>query len=149
MRISNRKIFIVTGVGLSVMMGAAIAPSASAVDESARRGGAMFDRYDTDGDGEIAVADLEARAAKRAAAMDRNNDGVITREEAREHRAAQHERRKARRFPDTNGDGVVDRVEFETAQRARFDRLDANSDGVLSADEMKSGKRQRRGGGDR
>lgn len=37
---------------------------------------------------------------------------------------------------DTNGDGVVDRAEWDSGQEARFQQLDTNKDGKLSQDEM-------------
>ena len=37
---------------------------------------------------------------------------------------------------DTNKDGAVDRAEWKAGQEARFRRLDANSDGKLSQDEL-------------
>ncbi|MGI4733051.1 MAG: hypothetical protein ACRYFW_15090 [Janthinobacterium lividum] len=40
------------------------------------------------------------------------------------------------RMADANGDGVVTRAEYLAAVDARFDRMDANHDGVLSPDEM-------------
>ncbi len=37
---------------------------------------------------------------------------------------------------DTNGDGAVDRTEWEAGQEARFKQLDTNNDGKLSQDEL-------------
>ena len=37
---------------------------------------------------------------------------------------------------DTNKDGVVDRAEWKAGQEARFKRLDTNSDGKLTQDEL-------------
>ncbi|SKA21988.1 EF hand [Enhydrobacter aerosaccus] len=37
---------------------------------------------------------------------------------------------------DANGDGVVDRTEWETGQDTRFKQLDTNKDGRLSRDEL-------------
>jgi Ca2+-binding EF-hand superfamily protein len=37
---------------------------------------------------------------------------------------------------DTNKDGAVERVEWKAGQEARFKRLDANSDGKLTQDEL-------------
>jgi hypothetical protein len=38
---------------------------------------------------------------------------------------------------DTNGDGYLDKAEITAALTARFNRMDANGDGVLSPDERK------------
>jgi hypothetical protein len=37
---------------------------------------------------------------------------------------------------DANGDGAVSAQEFEDAAKARFQRMDANHDGVIDADEL-------------
>ncbi len=37
---------------------------------------------------------------------------------------------------DTNGDGVVDRMEWDAGQDARFKQLDTDNDGKLSQDEL-------------
>ena len=37
---------------------------------------------------------------------------------------------------DTNGDGVVDRAEWQAGQEARFKQLDTDKDGKLSCDEL-------------
>ena len=37
---------------------------------------------------------------------------------------------------DTNGDGVVDRAEWDAGQEARFKQLDTDKDGKLSQDEL-------------
>lgn len=71
-----------------------------------------FDRFDKDGDGFLSKDEMEAFHEARSAA------------------------REARRFPDANNNGTVDRREFEDASRARFDELDANGDGLISKDEI-------------
>jgi Ca2+-binding EF-hand superfamily protein len=40
------------------------------------------------------------------------------------------------RMADTNGDGMISRAEATAAANKRFDMLDLNKDGVLTADEM-------------
>ncbi|WP_353204227.1 EF-hand domain-containing protein [Sphingomonas sp.] len=52
---------------------------------------------------------------------------------------------------DTNGDGMISRAEATAQANARFDRMDANKDGTLTADERQGpGGRMmaRAGGGD-
>ena len=51
---------------------------------------------------------------------------------------------------DANGDGVIDKAEAANAPRLakKFDQLDANHDGRLSADELPHGARGDRGGHD-
>jgi EF hand len=57
----------------------------------------------------------------------------------RAERRARVEKRVAARFKkvDANGDGVISRDEWRRNPRA-FDRFDTNHDGVVSADELKA-----------
>jgi len=135
-----RKTFLVTFAA-----GASLALLGAAAAQGPGRGGDRFwDRFDKDGDGRVPVEDLVGRAAERADEIDADGDGFITREEMDAYREARREDMQAMRFPDRNGDGVVDRAEYEAAARERFDKLDANGDGVLTEDEV-PGPRGRRG----
>ena len=42
---------------------------------------------------------------------------------------------------DANGDKAVKKAEFRTAAEARFAKADTNSDGTISADERKAGRK--------
>ncbi|MBI1391800.1 MAG: hypothetical protein GC152_03560 [Alphaproteobacteria bacterium] len=95
--------------------------------------------------GEAPVSAFADAAAKRAAALDADNDGVVTTEEMRAHHAKMREARASRRFPDANDDGVVSEVEFLDAARERFARIDKDGDGVVTKDEMPKGRGHRRG----
>jgi hypothetical protein len=46
---------------------------------------------------------------------------------------------------DKNADGKLTKAEFDAAQRARFDQLDANKDGFTTPDEMQASLEARRG----
>ncbi len=95
-----------------------------------------FSRFDKDGDGKVAIGDLDTSHKEFIAKADKDGDGFITEAEMKamhEARMAEHE---ARRFPDANKNGSVDRREFEDAARTRFADLDQNGDGLLTADEM-------------
>lgn len=104
-----------------------------------------FSRYDKDGDGKIAVSEIDAHKKDFAARADADGDGYITKEEM----SAMHEARKAeheaRRFPDANNDGVVDRREFEDAAREHFAKLDSDGNGLISKEEMAERRGHRRG----
>lgn len=91
------------------------------------------------------VAELEARHKAYLSAVDANSDGVITPEERQAHRAAKMAERRKAMFPDKNGDGSVDRFEWEEAARTRFDRLDVNGDGFISEAEAAQAAKARRG----
>lgn len=147
----NNKQRMLTGVGLSV--GLIWAASAFA-------GPGPGKHADTDGDGQISLSEFTARADLRPsaeeqfAAMDANSDGEVSkremkryhRERIREHRQRRTESRAAALDEDANG--VVTQEEFlagapelPTALE-RFERRDANSDGVLTDDELSRPDRQ-------
>lgn len=102
-------------------------------------------KLDANGDGVIdrAEAAKMPRFAENFDKLDVNHDGKISADE----RPQRHGDRKGRGGPggrgdgmaklDANGDGVIDRAEAAKAPRLsqNFDKLDANHDGKLGADE--------------
>src|SRR5690606_37663422 len=80
-----------------------------------------FATLDTDADGKITMAELEALRVERQKAMDPDGDGFITLEEMKAHAAAEAVKR---------AEAMVDRM---------FTRMDADKDGKLSAAEALSG----------
>ncbi len=88
---------------------------------------------------------MDVRQAAFFDGADANGDGGVSAEEMRAYRKAKREEWREKNNPDANGDGVVDRVEFQDAADKRFDRMDKNGDGVLSDDERKRrhGRRHR------
>ncbi|MEQ8934873.1 MAG: EF-hand domain-containing protein [Amphiplicatus sp.] len=103
------------------------------------RGDKMWDKMDKDGDGQIALSELNDRSRAFFEAADANGDGAITKEEMKAHHEAKRAEREAKRFPDADGDGVVSKAEYDAKADERFAKLDANGDGVLSEEEMKTG----------
>lgn len=99
----------------------AIVAGLVATSAQAKEGGdkmeARFTQMDVDGDGQVTVAELEARAAARFAETDTNGDGVLSKAEA----LAAAETREAKR--------LAKRVE------KRFERMDADKDGNLTKEE--------------
>lgn len=127
-----------------------------------RQGGGkemMLQKLDTNGDGEITKAEVDAHKAARFAKADANGDGSLTLAELDAFREAERAERRAARKQrmfaraDANSDGVISIEEFESKHRM-FERIDVDGDGVLSVEELENmperhGKRggpHRRGG---
>lgn len=107
---------------------------------------ARFDAADTDGNGSIGYAEF---AALRPGAAFAPTDGP--RAEGGWHEGGRHEGRRGDHGPrggmgavgllplvtsaDGNRDGAVSQAEFSKAIMARFDRADANKDGIMTREE--------------
>ena len=107
--------------------------------------GAMCAHLDTNKDGVITRAEHDAARAERLARLDANKDGFVTWEE---HEAAK-ERRARESFTrrhDENGDGRVSIDEMSDHGEHFFERLDADRNGVVSAEEAQAMRGARRGG---
>jgi hypothetical protein len=113
-----------------------------------------FETLDANSDGSLSVAEFKAMAAQRFAGADTNGDGVLSLEElvaAATARAAERAATMITRmieFRDTDGDGALSQVEMGSDNGQRmFGRLDANGDGVISAEEYaQAQERAKRGG---
>ena len=108
---------------------------------------------DANGDGAITREEARAARAEGFARMDTDGDGFITdadRQVRAEARRARHAERRAAAHTarDADGDGRISQAEFANAPMPYFDRLDANSNGVLDASELEAARsmmRERRG----
>ncbi|MEO5620961.1 MAG: EF-hand domain-containing protein [Cypionkella sp.] len=125
----------------------------------------MFDfaTLDTDKDGKITKAELEAAKAARFAAMDSNSDGKVSAEEmlaAREKMRAEREAAMMTRMIakfDKDGDGMLSAAEMPTPRNGdkMIDRIDTDKDGAISQAEADAAKKMMqermadRGGKDR
>jgi Ca2+-binding EF-hand superfamily protein len=105
-------------------------------------------KLDANGDGIIdrAEAAKSPRFAQMFDKFDANHDGKLSADERPQHRGRGGDMLAKL---DANGDGAVDRAEAAKAPRLaeHFDKLDANHDGRISADERP--QRGHHGGGDR
>ena len=141
-------------------LAATLSASAQEGPERPDRGERMVEKLDTNGDGNITKAEVDAHKAGRFAEADANGDGSVTAAElsafAEAERAERRERRQAEMFKrlDTDGNGSVSEAEFLARPDRMFERADANGDGVVTAEEREAVKaemkdRPRRRGGRR
>jgi len=108
-------------------------------------GGDHFSRFDKDGDGKVAISELDERHKEFLAAADKDGDGYVTKDEMKAMHESFRAEHEARMFPDGNNDGSVSRREFEDAARDRFNELDKNGDGLISKEEMGEHRGMRHG----
>ncbi len=137
-----------TFAALLVFGGIAAAPALAFPGDG--MGGPDFDfaTVDKNSDGQISKDELDAFHAARLAEVDKNSDGFVTVEEL----TAQMQARMADRIAkmakhmmvdrDDDGDGKLSAAEMAPGARAgdMFARVDTNSDGQISKDEMAAAK---------
>ena len=101
---------------------------------------------DTNADGLISRAEAAAlpRIAERFDAIDANRDGQVSFEELRGSRHKARGERFLGRL-DADKDGKVSKAEALAKATERFDRVDANNDGFITAEELaaRHGRRAR------
>ena len=125
------------------------------VDEADRaahradRQNAMFAAIDTNKDGSVSRAEYDAAAAARDAKRAERRTARAERHADGKHGGRRHgggDRMLA--MVDTNGDKAITLAEMRSAALARFDRIDANKDGQVTAEE-RAAMRDKRGEGRR
>lgn len=108
-----------------------------------------FEEIDTDGNGEVTKAEIQAMKDAHFAKADADGDGKLTLEEmqarAREH-ANERAARMLERF-DTDKDGALSKDELPQPRRAgkMFDRMDADGSGGISKAEFENARMHRGG----
>lgn len=113
------------------------------------RGGHRWESLDADGDGEVTLSEMDARQQEMFTAADADGNGAISEEEMKAFHRGKRAGRHAKYLGDANGDGVVSRAEYDAHAASRFDKLDADGDGMLSDEEIANGRHHRRGHGRR
>lgn len=117
-----------------------------------------FAKLDTNGDGQVTIADFEAHRAARFAEADTDGDGVLSEAELLAQVEARAENRAAGMVAkmlermDANEDGVLQQDELQEARgngmTRRFENLDADENGAISEEEFEAASHERgeRGG---
>ncbi|WP_342068627.1 EF-hand domain-containing protein [Yoonia algicola] len=115
-----------------------------------------FATLDVNGDGALTLEEMQSRSQARFADMDTDGDGALSADEMAAQattRAAERAAAMIARFDD-NADGLLQQGEMPSRGERRaaqmFDRVDADSDGVISAEEFEAAKArmgERRGEG--
>lgn len=127
-----------------VLAAAAALAAGAALAQPAGGPRGMFDRADANNDGFVSRDEARAQRALAFDRMDANKDGFLV--------ASELPRRsgpRARGGPqrgggdifarfDANNDGRVSREEFTAGNMQPFDRLDTNKDGVVTGDEVQT-----------
>lgn len=96
----------------------------------------MFDWMDRNGDGYLSVEDRSPIEQRLAALRDETADGAMREGRGRGRGRGRHGARHERR--DADGDGRISREEFMGGEHYMFERLDADSDDVITPDELDS-----------
>jgi Ca2+-binding EF-hand superfamily protein len=114
---------------------------------------------DANKDGKWSKDELSKMPETHFSKLDSNSDGFVTQAELDAHRAerearfqekrGEHEKGGGKLFShfDQNGDGVVDQSEALKAAESRFSKLDTNSDGAVERSELKAGHHDHGRGG--
>lgn len=133
-------------------------------------GGDRFAKLDTDGNGSVTRAEIDAKTAERFAKLDGDRDGFVTKAEMTAH----HEAMKAKRAEraekrsgdparnaehraeragkrgdhfarrDADNDGRLSLAEFQAGGAKRFERLDADRNGTVTREEMTKAREARK-----
>ena len=142
-KLGLRTVALVGGVMLaSLALGAG--PKAAKPD-------AEFTAMDTSKDGKVSAEEHAAASKKMFDMMDANRDGKVTAAEM----TAAHQRvtgKKAKKSDlsaadkikviDADSDGILTADEHAAGSRAMFEKMDTNKDGFLSEDEIAAGHAQ-------
>lgn len=148
--------FLISATALSIAL-AATSPSLAMGGGMA--GGLMdpdnFDLIDTDKDGKLSKAEIEAHRAAQFAEADANKDGKLSVEEL----TAMHAKQAAARAGkgaermlehlDDDEDGMLSLAELSASKRGKrmFSRIDSDEDGLLSKAELEEARDHMKKGG--
>ena len=118
-----KKALLVGGVAAVIVAVSGVAVAQS-VQQSGERPQARGLRADADGDQRLSQAEFVGARVDRLAAADTNGDGSVTPEERRAVALARRDQRAEARFDrlDADDDGVISKAEFDARRDARAER---------------------------
>ena len=127
----------IVGAALAALVAGTAMAAAQSAPEGGWRGG-FFRKLDTNKDGKVERTEVQAWAEARFKALDTAGDGALTKEQYVDAMIAKIRPRLEQRFDklDANKDGKVTAAEFEAPALARFDRRDTGKTGALSIDDL-------------
>lgn len=131
--------WIVGSALVALIGGTVMAAAQEGVPEGGWRGG-FFRQLDTNNDGKIERTEVQAWSEAQFKKLDTAGDGALTKEQYVDAMIAQIRPRLEQRFDklDADKDGKVTAAEFEAPALARFDRRDTAKTGELSIDDLKT-----------
>lgn len=136
-------------LGAAMIVTGAMGLVAGVSNAAGKSGAEMIRKLDTDGDQRVSKAEFEAGYTEKFDMADTNRDGVMSTDELAAkknkkdgtNKGLKAEEKMAKK--DMNADGQLSADEFAQAKTAKFDKMDANKDGFLTAQEIDSGKRHK------
>ncbi|MFZ1469176.1 MAG: EF-hand domain-containing protein [Paracoccaceae bacterium] len=139
----SRATFALMGLTAALMAGLPAIAHAEKGDNGARML-QHFDEMDADKDGKVTKAEVQAYRDARFAVADTDKNGSLSADELSAMQMTQMQARLAQRSKkmidrlDANADGQLSAEEFATMgkRQSMFDRVDADNDGVISKDEV-------------
>ncbi len=141
--------------GTSKIASALLVFAATLLPLTAQAGGMgadYFKKTDTNSDGALTKEEMAASRMQRMGSADADKDGFISAAELTEHHAAMMRAKQDKHFAgftkrfDANKDGKVAIDEIKSFDPPYFKDADANADGKLTQDEMKAAKAKHHGG---
>ncbi|MDP6952973.1 MAG: hypothetical protein QGF53_09465 [Alphaproteobacteria bacterium] len=104
-------------------------------------GSHVVDRFDSDGDGRLTQAEIDAARADHMARFDADGDGALTLQEFEGlfHELTQPVTVRAFQMLDPDGDASISAEELDKRLARAVARHDRNGDGALSPEDMRRG----------
>ncbi len=142
----RKLLFATVGTTAAATFGLALLAGPAAAAGSGSHRSSIFETFDTDGDGSVKQAEVDAFRTDRLAKFDSNGDGRLTLEEYQALWLDAMRERMVDAFQrlDDDGDALVTREEFLEPFALIVSRLDRNADGTVTRDEVHAQREQAR-----